>query len=246
MKFFKRLSIVAVLLMIMSFLIPITAFAADIFSTTGQVATEKDIYYVGDTVEITDYFRNKGANNATNVSVEYYYRLDGANSVYSGTSINFGTIASGTSESHSFEYTFKETDIGEYRIGAKITYMEAGAGPFQEYSSGHNFIVMQAPTPTPTSTPTATETPAPTSTPTAAPTNTPTSAVTPEPIETLVLISPEVAVSDGADTQSEANGLLFGDNTWLFIIIAALGVLLIILIVIIIVVAAKRNKKNFR
>jgi len=250
MKIIKRLSMIAVLILIMSLLLPITAFAADIFSTSGQVAPEKDIYYVGDTINVTDYFRNKGANNATNVSVEYYHRLDGANSVYSGSPINYGTIASGASESHSFEYTFKETDIGEYRIGSKITYMELGAGPYNEYSSGHDFIVMQAPTPTPTptATPTATPTTTPTPTPSADATFTPTPAAeTPEPLETLEIISTKApTVSDDADTKSQSTGLLSGDNALLIIVISALGVVLLVLIVIIIIVANNRKNQGFR
>ena len=246
MKISKRLSLILILSITICLLIPLTAFADDIFSSTGTVAPEKDIYYVGDTVDITDYYRNKDTVNATNVSVEYYFRLDGANSVYSGSPINFGTIAGGTSKSHSFQYTFKESDIGEYRIGSKITYSTSGGGPFNEYSSGHNFIVELAPTPTPTpsETPTATPTdsPAPTITPTATPI-----AETPVPIETLAPLATEVA-ADASSANSDINssaGILdtiLGDSTLAMVVIIILAIVSILIIIIIILLIVKRRK----
>ena len=239
---------------------PVIALADDIFTTGGTVSPEKDIYYVGDTVEIDDYFRNKSANNATNVSVEYYYRLDGSStSVYSGSPISFGTIAGGASESRSYTYTFKESDIGRYRIGSKITYMISGGGPYREYSTGHDFTVMAAPTPTatpvssPSESPTPnTTTPSPTPSPTPEPTEEPTQETTSEPspedeataVPTPIPTFTPTPAPKAQPTQpvSERLASFFQDNKVLAISIIVLAVSLTALIILIIIVAPKKRR----
>ncbi len=240
MKIFKRLSIVMTILIIICLLSSISVFAADnIFSTSGEVDPEKDVYYVGDTVNISDYFRNGDAGNATNVTVEYYHRIDGSSSVYSGSPINYGTVPGGTSEHHTFNYTFKETDIGEYRIGSKITYNHGGGGPYNEYSTGHNFIVELAPTPSPTPeiTPTATPT---TATPTPVPTDTPEPTATPTEEVTVVATLANDITSEGTSS-NETEGKI-SDSTLLIVLIAVLELLVISLTVLITVLAMKKKR----
>ena len=256
----KQYCTAAALLILIIILFPLTAFAADIFSTTGEVTPEKDIYYVGDTVEITDYFRNKGTATATNVSVEYYYRLNGSNSVYSGSPIYFGTVSGGSSESHSYQYTFKESDIGSYRIGAKVTYTLSGTVS-SEYSSGHDFAVAAAPVATATPTPEPTASPTATATLEATPTAEPTA--TPEPVPTDTPqpeATPAPSVSEGP-TKAPANvptassratpsvgflDTLLSFSPALLVLMAVLAVLLIALIIAIIIVSGKRKGSRYR
>ncbi len=240
MKIIKHICALIAFVLTILFLFPTTALAADIFSTTGSVAPEQDIYYVGDTVEIDDSFRNKSTSNATNAVVEYYYRLNGANSVYSGNQIALGTIASGTSKHTSFKYTFKESDIGDYRIGAKITYTASGSTD-SEYSSGHDFIVMAAPTPTPTpsATPTLEITPTATATPTLEPTAVPIPTL--QTIATYTPVPHAVATAEETDTSSISTGTIFQDKAILMTIIIVAGVIAVLLVVLIIVIVAKNR-----
>ena len=256
MKTLKYFSAIIVLILSIVFMLPVSALADDIFTTGGTVEPEKDIYYVGDTVEITDYFRNKGTISATSVSVEYYHRLDGANSVYSGSPISFGTIAGGASESHSYTYTFKESDIGEYRIGSKITYMLSGGGPYKEYSTGHDFTVMPAPDPTATPTASATATPAvtptptpePTASPSPEPTASPTPTAAPEEDETTAAPTPiptlnptpEPDIPEGPGIGEELASI-FKENKVLSISIIVLAASLTALIILIIIMAPKKR-----
>ena len=125
----------------------------NVFLTSGVVDPEKEIYYVGDTVEVKDKFRNGLAIQATNVTVEYYHRVDG-NGVYNGSPIGLGTVAGGDSVYNTFDYTFKEADIGEFRIGSQIKYNVSGKGPYDEYNYAHDFIVQAVPEPEETPAPT--------------------------------------------------------------------------------------------
>ena len=238
----KRVSIVIAAVFICAFMMQITAFAADNFSSGGTVTPEKDVYYVGDTVDISDLFKNKSGSTAFNVSVEYYYRLNGANSVYSGSPIAYGNIPAAKSESHSFSYTFKESDIGDYRIGAKITYTMGGV-TYDEYSSGHDFAVEAAPTPTPE--PSFTPTPVPTNSPTPTPEPTIAPEQTEEPEATMELIAtftpqPE---NEGDESIEESSGLsaLLQDRGVIMMLIIVAGVILILLIILLIVAVTKKR-----
>ncbi len=249
MKIFKNILIAVSVIVISTFVLQSVALAADNFSSGGNVTPEKDVYYVGDIVSIYDLFKNKSGSTATSVSVEYYYRLDGSNSVYSGSPINFGTVAAGKSETYTFSYTFKESDIGDYRIGAKITYTMGGS-TYSEYSSGHDFIVEQAPTPTPA--PTDTMTPAPTDTPTpvptAEPTFTPEPTATPEPtiekIETFTPDPTDVPATKTPTIQPTKNPevkALLEDRRVVMMLIIIVGLILVLMIILIIVLVSKKK-----
>ncbi len=252
MKNIKRISIICIAVVLSAIALESIALAADNFSSGGTVTPEKDVYYVGDKVDISDLFKNKSGSTATSVSVEYYYRLNGANSVYSGSPINFGTISAGASKSHAFSYTFKEDDIGDYRIGAKITYTMGGAS-YSEYSSGHDFEVMQAPTSTPSPTTTITPTPEPTLTPTPTaasatdtPAPTPVPTETPEPTEEpLATFTPQPEPDDetGELKTKDYSGIkaLLKDRGFVMMLIIIVAIILVLLMVLIVVMVAKKK-----
>ncbi len=202
----------------------------NVFYTSGTVAPEKAHYYVGETVEIEDKFRNGLEIPAANVSVDYYHRVNGGSNIAYGIPIVFGTVAGGESVFNTFEYTFMPADIGEFRMGSKITYNVSGKGPYTEYNAAHDFIVEAAPTPTPT--PSASPTPTPT--PTLAPTNTPTM--------TLEAVSATPESSNTLQPSGEAANANTISNP-LLIALVIIGGLLVVAIIIVIILLIKKSDK---
>ncbi len=131
----------------------------NIIRSGGSVEPEKESYFVGETVLITDTMRNSLSINVTDAKMQYYFRDDTA--TYDGQKVSFGTISSNKKVENTLEYTFTEEDIGELRIGSYISYYVSGNGPYKEYNVAHDFIIEPSPSPTPTMEPTQTETPEP-------------------------------------------------------------------------------------
>lgn len=204
----------------------------NVFHTSGVMTPEQDVYYVGETVEITDQFRNSLKIPATDLEIEYYHKLNGS-TVYNGDPIVIGTIAGGAEEFHTFEYTFKEGDIGEFKIASQMRYKMSGKGPYNEYNYGHEVIVMAVPTPAPTPTPTPTPTPIPTPT-----TSTPTIAPTPTP----TIAAASTVSSEKEDTPTAENNTDSKLSMGIIILITVLSFAVVILFALVIMVRKKGNK----
>ena len=212
----------------------------NVFRSGGGAEPEKAVYYVGETVTVTDAMRNSLTIAATDLSLAYYFKT-ASHGTKNGDPIDLGDVAGGASEEYSFDYTFTEDDIGNFRIGSEITYHVAGRGPYDEFNIAHDFVVESVPTPTPTPEPTPSPTPEPT----------PEAASTPAPEETdtgggetesagvqndeTAAAPTEAAETDGADkTPTSSN--------WLTIIIIVLAALLFAAVIVLVVVLAKKNK----
>lgn len=211
----------------------------NVFRSSGSHVPEKAVYYAGETVTVTDTFRNSLIIEATDVVVKYYFKPPGAGAYY-GDPIDIGTVAGGATAENAFDYTFTEDDIGDFRIGSELTYDVAGEGPYNEYNVAHDFVVKAAPTPSPTPEATPTDTPAPTPEDTATPTESLSTDATP----------PDATEGNGAAQAGEEERetgktlLTFLENP-LGIVIAVLAVLLIAAVIVLAVVIAKKNKGGF-
>jgi hypothetical protein len=215
----------------------------NVMRSGGEAVPEKDVYYVGETVTVTDTMRNSLPVEATNVTMEYYFRLTGGGTDF-GDTVDIGTIAGGDTHSQVLEYTFTSDDIGILRIGSELTYYVMGRGPYNEFNVARDFIVEPAPTPTPTEAPTPTPSPAPTPSPTPEPSQ---DSASPSPDDAASLFSQEVSpVQEGtaSDTPPPADEVS-RPNTFLLIVIVVLAVMLLAAIIVLIVVLAKKRRDDF-
>ncbi|MCK5128377.1 MAG: hypothetical protein KAQ68_00885, partial [Clostridiales bacterium] len=175
----------------------------NVFLSSGEVSPEQAIYYVGETVQITDRFRNSLAIAATDVSVAYYHRLTGGY-LSNKNPIDLGTVAAKATAENVFDYTFTEDDIGALRIGSELTYSVSGIGPYNEFNIAHDFVVEAAPVAT--DTPLPSETPAPSDTPipsdTATPTDTSETEATQAPAQEGASYT-VIVTSDGASADDD-------------------------------------------
>ncbi len=222
----------------------------NIIRSGSEIDPEKNIYYVGETVAITDTMRNSLSVNVTSLEMQYYYRHNGATN-YKDT-ITFGTVTPNQKVENTLNYTFTESDIGELRIGSKVTYNVGGTGPYTEYNVAHDFTVQASPTPEPTPEPTASPTLEPTATPAPTPEPTPEPTATPVPTEQPTATPPpeqeqiqqdnndnkEIAMDE--DEQSDSEGSILSDRTVVMTIIIVAGVVVLVIMVLIIVVVAKK------
>ncbi|MCK5128352.1 MAG: hypothetical protein KAQ68_00760 [Clostridiales bacterium] len=202
----------------------------NVFLTEATKDPDKPIFYVGETVTLNDRYRNGLTIPATDVVVAFYYRVTGQSTEH-GDPIDLDDAAGGESLYHTFEYTFKEADIGEYRIGSQLTYKVAGKGPYQEYNAAHDFVVAAAPTPSPT--PVAT--PEPTPTPTVEATDTATPVVTDTPLPSDAVVTDEPSTSGGVLSE-------LGSNPLLLVLVIVLGLVLVAVVGLIIVMVVKKKK----
>ena len=215
----------------------------NVIRSDSSIEPEKVKYFVGDTVSVTDTMRNGIDVDVTNLKMEYYIRRNGTNSA--GDSVDFGTLTPNQRVENTLEYAFSESDIGELRIGSKVTYNVSGSGPYTEYNVAHDFVVEAAPTPTSSPTPADSPTPA----ATAEQTDTPTpETATAEPTE--VQSSMQVneteqndKTSDNNDSASKETAVdsILSDRTiFMTIIIVAGAVIASILVLLIVIVAEKK------
>ncbi len=221
----------------------------NIIRSGSSIEPEKNIYYVGDTVAVTDTMRNSLSVNVSDLEMQYYYRHNGATN-YKDT-VTFGTVTPNQKVENTLDYTFTENDIGELRIGSKVTYKISGTGPYTEYNVAHDFTVEASPTPTPSPEPTASPTPEatvePTLEPTAQPTQAPVEDATQTPLDGKEddnkdsLSNEEVKNNDEKDSGDSDLTSVLGDRTIVMTIIIAAGVIIVFLMVLIIIVATKKR-----
>lgn len=209
----------------------------NIFRSSGGENPEKSVYYVGETVQVTDSMKNILAIEATDVSVEYYFK--NAQSTTIKNPVVLGTVAGNTSVDNIFDYIFTVDDIGDLRIGSKLTYTVSGLGPYNEFNIAHDFVVEPAPTPSPTIEPT--DTPATTT----APTETAEIATQTDDVSSDSDASDkdsEDAKDDETDTSQDSflNATIADQPAMLFLIIG-IGLVVLLLIILIIVVIVRKK-----
>ncbi len=212
----------------------------NIIKSNGGNDPQKDIYFPGDTVLITDNMRNSLETSATDFDIRYYFKKSGG-ATTNADAVVLGTVLGGETKEYSFSYTFTEDDIGELRIGSQITYHIAGYGPYSEYNVAHDFVIKPLPTAPPTPEPTSEPTPIATEETQTDKQDTPLKSQSDKEEED---ISENVSEESGQISQTKEQNHKLIDNP---LIVAALilGILLIItIIILIIVVIAKKSGNN--
>jgi hypothetical protein len=211
----------------------------NVFKSSGGEEPQKDVYYVGETVTVTDSMRNSLAIEAADLTLSYYFKTT-SHGTTSGDPIDLGDVAGGATEEYSFDYTFTEDDIGAFRIGSEIAYYVSGLGPYKEYNIAHDFVVEPAPTPTPTPEPTPTPTPEPT--PEATPTPAGEKDTGSGETESTETQDDETAAAPTEAAETEEAGRAAASPSWLTIVIIALAALLAAAVIVLVVVLSKKNK----
>ena len=207
----------------------------NVIRSGGAVEPEKDIYYVGETVYVTDSMRNSLSIKVTDMSMDYYFRRSGGTDA--GDTVDFDTVDGGERVENTLEYTFTEEDLGGLRIGSSVTYKVSGKGPYTEYNVAHDFVVEPAPTPTPSPTPTATTEPTPEATNSPAPSKETVSA----PIEESAQTQEIAGTQEAGEDEEGVQRLPLSDRGVLIALIIVIGAVLVLLIVLIIVIVARKK-----
>lgn len=94
-------------------------------------------------IQISDTFRNTLPIEATNVTVEYYYRVDGV-TIYTPAPYSLGSVGGGDTKSISFHLTLNSSHVGQMHIASKMEYLVSDQGYYEEYNYAHEFEVQEA------------------------------------------------------------------------------------------------------
>ncbi|MCK5130505.1 MAG: hypothetical protein KAQ68_11670 [Clostridiales bacterium] len=199
----------------------------NVIRSGSEISPDKDTYFVGETVSVTDTMRNSIGVDVTDLDMKYYFRRSDGNT--DGDTVNFATITPNQMVENTIKYTFTDADLGGLRIGSAITYHVSGNGPYTEYNVAHDFDVVPSPTPTASPTPTPTLVPTPTQAPT-------------EETQALDVITPVPEETDSNVQENQSIGsTILGDRGLLLTLIILAGVIVILILVVVIVLIIRKK-----